>query len=452
MIEQFTVENYRSYQKEEVLSFVASNKEKGSDLPPVWYKEINGKRILRLLLCVGLNGTGKSKMFSALSYLRMLTTSKPENPTDKPEYRPFLLDDESRTKPTVLSLTYYIGETPYHYKVSVSSERIEEEELRIVVGNVLVYCRGYNPEKDTVGIKFGPGCDLKKEDQRVLEKNVIQNSTVLAVFGGMNISSNLLRLNYDYFVQRISLVRRSDQGLEDRLQTGDQERDKRVKTLLLKLLKDVGTNIVDYEVDEASLNIDDLVKSGAPEMLVKVMREQYPSGVITHKNLRFIHSTANQGNRDLDSRLESLGTMNIIRVLVVMYDIVIGRKSSCIDEIEYGIHTKALAFILKMYLSIAEDCQVAVATHDLSLLGQPGLRRDAVRKFEKDEDGCTHVRKAEYVHNTMSYLRQYSKMLDPKLDALMENVSLFGEYKDLVDSYLSELYGGKTANNRLGNK
>ena len=209
---------------------------------------------------------------------------------------------------------------------------------------------------------------------------------------------------------------------------------------------------MDYEVDEASLNIDDLVKSGAPEMLVKVMREQYPSGVITHKNLRFIHSTANQGNRDLDSRLESLGTMNIIRVLVVMYDIVIGRKSSCIDEIEYGIHTKALAFILKMYLSIAEDCQVAVATHDLSLLGQPGLRRDAVRKFEKDEDGCTHVRKAEYVHNTMSYLRQYSKMLDPKLDALMENVSLFGEYKDLVDSYLSELYGGKTANNRLGNK
>ena len=27
MIEQFTVENYRSYQKEEVLSFVASNKD-----------------------------------------------------------------------------------------------------------------------------------------------------------------------------------------------------------------------------------------------------------------------------------------------------------------------------------------------------------------------------------------------------------------------------------------
>lgn len=68
------------------------------------------------------------------------------------------------------------------------------------------------------------------------------------------------------------MVRRGDQSLADRLQTGDQERDKRVKTLLLKLLADVGTNIVDYEVDDASVLISDLVKSGAPEIVVKTMQ------------------------------------------------------------------------------------------------------------------------------------------------------------------------------------
>lgn len=63
MIETFTVKNYRSYRDKAELSFVASKKEgsKTNDLPPIWYKEINGKRILRLLLCVGLNGTGKSQ-------------------------------------------------------------------------------------------------------------------------------------------------------------------------------------------------------------------------------------------------------------------------------------------------------------------------------------------------------------------------------------------------------
>lgn len=287
-----------SYRDQVELSFLASKKEKSSSLPPCWYQEIDGKRILRLLLCVGLNGTGKSKMFSALNYLRMIATDKPDKPDDRPRYRPFLLDDDSRNKPTVLTISYYIGNISYCYKVAVSADRIEEEVLR-QTGNPPIYQRIYNKEKDTVTIKFGQACDLSKNDQRMLEASVIQNSTVLSVFGALNLESVILRQNYDYFSQRISLVRRGDQSLADRLQTGDQERDKRVKTLLLKLLADVGTNIVDYEVDDASVLISDLVKSGAPEIVVKAMQEQYPTGIISHKNLRFIHSTAHAGKNHL---------------------------------------------------------------------------------------------------------------------------------------------------------
>ena len=41
-----------SYRDPVELSFLASKKEKASALPPEWYQEIDGKRILRLLLCV----------------------------------------------------------------------------------------------------------------------------------------------------------------------------------------------------------------------------------------------------------------------------------------------------------------------------------------------------------------------------------------------------------------
>lgn len=444
MIEKFTVENYRSYRKEETLSFVASNKEKGSELPPQWFKELDGKRILRLLLCVGLNGTGKSKMFDALDYLRKIVVGKPKNPTDKPKYRPFLLDDDSRQKPTVLSLTYYVDDVCYLYKVSVSAERVEEEELRLVAGNVPVYSRSYNTGKDTVNIKYGAGCDLNKADQRMLEASVIQNATVMSIFGGLNLGSKVLKSNFDFFANHVSMVKRSDQSLADRLKTGDTERDKRVKTLLLKLLKDVGTNIVDYEVDDTSVLISDLVKKGAPDFVVKAMLEQYPNGVISNKNLRFIHSTAHAGNKSLDSGVESFGTINIIRLLVVMYDIVMGRKTSTIDEIDAGIHTKALMFILKMYLSIAEDSQVAVATHDLSFLAYSGLRRDAVRMFEKDEDGNTYIKKHEYVHNTLNFQKYYLKSLGTKLDELMEDMGLFQEYSDMAKTFLAELSDEKS--------
>ena len=444
MIEKFTVENYRSYRKEETLSFVASNKEKGSELPPQWYKEIDGKRILHLLLCVGLNGTGKSKMFNALNYLRMIVVSKPKNPTDKPDFRPFLLDDESRQKPTVLSLTYYVEDTCFLYRVAVSAERIEEEELRLVAGNVPVFNRSYNADKDTVTIKYGSGCDLSKADQRMLDANVIQNATVMSVYGGLNLGSKVLRSNFNFFVSHVSSVKRSEQSLADRLMTGDAERDKRVKTLLLKLLKDVGTNIVDYEVDGTSVLIADLVNQGAPDIIIKAMQSQYPSGVISHKNLRFIHSTAHAGKISLDSGLESFGTMNIIRLLVVMYDIVMGRKTSTIDEIDAGIHTKALMFILKMYLSIAEDSQVAIATHDLSFLAFSGLRRDAVRMFDKDEDGNSYIKKHEYVHNTLNFQKYYLKSLGTKLDELMDDMELFQEYSDMAKTFLAELSDEKS--------
>lgn len=435
MIETFIIKNYRSYRDRTELSFVASNKEGGKkkDLPPVWYKEINGKRILRLLLCVGLNGTGKSKMFSALNYLRMIATAKPQKPSDKPEYRPFLLDNHSSTIPTELALTYYIEDVCFSYNIKISSECIEEEELKLVQSrSSRIFYRFHNKDLDKVVINYGNACDLSKSDQHDLEVNTLANASVLSTFGALNLESQILTKNFDYFENHISMVHKSDKSLVDKLQTGDVDKDRALKKLLLRLLNDVGTNICDYVVEEASLNISELKANGAPDIVINAMMEQYPSGIITHKNLRFIHSTID-GENGLDFELESLGTKNIIRLLVVLYDVILGEKSTCIDEIEYGIHTKALAFILKMYLTIAENCQLIVATHDLSLLNADFLRRDAVRLFEKDEHGSTNVRRRDYLHNTISFYKTYEKEVSPHIDELMRKIEMFLEYKNDIN-------------------
>ena len=304
----------------------------------------------------------------------------------------------------------------------MSNERIEEEELNLKKNRLVrIYQRKHNVKTDTVSISFGNACDLSKSDQHDLEVNTLSNSSVLSVFGSLNIDSQVL-----------SLIRRSDKSLADKLQTGDAEKDAIMKRLLLRLLKDVGTNICDYIVEDASLNISELIENGAPDIIVKAMLEQYPSGTITHKNLRFVHSTV-EGERALDSGLESLGTINIIRILIVLYDVILGKKCSCIDEIEYGIHTKALAFILKMYLTLAEDCQIIVATHDLSLLNADFLRRDAVRLFEKDEHGTTKVKRRDYLHNTVSFYRTYEKEVAPEIDDIMKNIDAFLKYKDDIN-------------------
>ena len=436
MVESFIVRNYMSYRDQVELSFLASKKEKASTLPPEWYQEIDGKRILRLLLCVGLNGTGKTKMIEALQYLRMLAIYKPQKPTDHPAYRPFLLDEKSKYEPSEFSLTYYINNICYYYYIKVSEKRIEEEILKQQSPNVLLYHRLYNAETDIVSIKFGPDCGISKSTQQALKLTVIQNSSVLSVFGSLNLESQSLKSNYDFFDKHISLIRKSaNQKIADKLKTGNPERDLQVKRMLLQLLKDVGTNICDYEVDEITFNISD-IENSVPELLLHQIQKEHPCGQISQKTLRLIHSTP-LGNKSLDDSYESLGTMNIIKLLLVMYDVVIGRKCSCIDEIEYGIHTKALDFLLKMYLTIADNCQLVVATHDLSLLKSKNLRRDAVRMFEKDEYGVTQI-KRKYVHNTMNFFNAYEKILDEQLGLMAESLDSLSKYRELIQTFYKE--------------
>lgn len=429
MIESFTIKNYMCYREETEFSFVASKKEGSKkNMPPSWYKEIDGKRILRLLICVGLNGSGKSKLFSALKYLRNLAIARPSKPSEKPTFRPFLLDDHSYNEPTELQLTYYIDEICYKYHLVVSNERIEKEELTLKgLRPSRIYLRSYDKDTEKVKIAFGNCCDLSKNDQHDLELNTVSNSTVLSVFASLNLESRVLSSNLSYFENRISYVKKGDKSLADKLKTDDSEKDALMKKMILRLLRDVNTNICDYEVEEATLNISELESHGAPEVLIKAMREQYPSGVIVHKNLRFIHATS-ECRKALDSDLESYGTMNIIRLLVVLFDIIIGKKTTTIDEIEAGIHTKALEFILKMYLSVAKDCQLIVATHDLQLLNALFLRKDAVRIFRKLDTGAISVKKPDYIHNTVSFFRTYYRDVAPEIDNIISQWTIFEDY------------------------
>ena len=83
-----------------------------------------------------------------------------------------------------------------------------------------------------------------------------------------------------------------------------------------------------------------------------------------------------------------------------------------------------------MYLTIAEDSQFIVSTHDLSLLNADFLRRDAVRLFEKNEYGSTNVRRREYLHNTMSFYRTYEKEVAPQIDEIIRKIEMLAKYKD----------------------
>lgn len=418
MIEYFKVKNFLSYRDETTLSFLASKKDGGSEPnTSFWYKEVDGKRLLKLLIGIGFNGTGKSKMIDALYYFRKLATSKPKDPNTKPDYQPFLLDNESKDQPTEMALSFYVEEKNYLYRFQVSKDNIEEEELRLLEGRGKnIFFRKHNAETGLVEIKFGASCDLSKTAQRELEINTVKNATVLSQFGAMNLDSPLLRQTYDYLKTKIRRFPNNENWLNRMLDSGNKESDLKLKQILLKLFKDLGMNIVDYHIDPTPINIESLQKSGAPEIVIQTLLKEYPTGVIDDKSLRFEHFTKN-GNKPLDSTFESDGTLGIIHTLVVFFDIIIKRKFVCIDEINDGIHSAALEFLLNLYLHLADDCQLFVTTHDLTLLNPKKLllRRDAIREFSKDDDGVTKTDRPDYTHQSTNFYNKYVKTIEESL-------------------------------------
>jgi AAA15 family ATPase/GTPase len=398
----------------------------------MWYKEVDGKKLLRLLIGIGVNGSGKSKMISALDYFRNLAINKPNDPNDLPLYKPFELDEDTKSQPTEMALYYYINdEDYYHYKFTVSALRIESEELNVMMNKKFakIYSRRYDEEKNTVVIDFGAICDLSKDDKRGLEINTLSNATVMATFGALNIESKIFKANYDFFYNKISVVKRSRITLAEKLKTDDPIKDAVMKRLVLQLLKDIGTNITNYKVSEITISFDELAKQ-APNFIQDILKTKYVNG-LKQKMLHFEHTT-DEGKALLPSELESMGTINIVILLVVLYDIILLKKTSCIDEIEQGIHTVALEFILYMYLVLADDCQILIVTHDLNILRSNFLKRDAIRLFEKDSHGSTHVNRPGYLHQTSSFYNFYINKVGEKIKGMMDNESIRQTYRDLL--------------------
>ena len=130
MIECIKIKNFLSFKDEQEISFVASREISASQSEQEsWFTEIGGVKLLKMLVFIGNNGAGKTNALSAISYLRHLAVNCYNDPEEKPTYKPFLLDEDSRKLPTEITMLYYIGEERFSYRVVLNADFIVEESL-----------------------------------------------------------------------------------------------------------------------------------------------------------------------------------------------------------------------------------------------------------------------------------------------------------------------------------
>ena len=315
MIESIKIKNFLSFKDEQEISFVASREISTSQSKQEsWFTEIGGTRLLKMLVFIGNNGAGKTNALSAISYLRHLAVNSYSDKEEKPTYKPFLLDEDSRKQPTEITMYYYIGEERFSYRVVLNADYIVEESLILHNGRstASVYKRLYADGRTV--INFGNNCDLNSEDRKALVISTLNNSTVLASFGSKNLTSEILKKHYLYFRREIRMVTGADFDPMDLVEDKDALNQPAIKKVIIDLLHSVDAKINDYVLTEHVFDIPKEFLDDAPKSLIEQIRKNSSDGKIHKWDMNFYHQTSH-GSYPIDVEMESRGILRIFFTL-----------------------------------------------------------------------------------------------------------------------------------------
>jgi AAA15 family ATPase/GTPase len=417
MIESIKIKNFLSFKDEQEISFVASREVSlNHGDQESWYTEIDGTRLLKMLVFIGNNGAGKTNALSAISYLRHIAVNCYSDPEDKPTYKPFLLDDDSRKHPTEITMFYYIGDERFSYRVVLDADYIIEESLIRHNGRntASVYKRSFIDGRTV--INFGNSCDLNNEDKKSLVVNTLNNTTVLASFGSKNLYSQVLRKHYLYFRRGIRMVNSTDFDPMELVEDNEALNQPAIKEVIISLLHSVDTKINNYTLTEHVFDIPKEFLDDAPKSIVEQIRKSSTDGKIHKWEMNFYHQTSH-GTYPIDVDMESKGTVSMIRMVLLILDMIKNERCTLIDEFNYSIHQMSMNLLLRIYIALTSRSQLIITTQTIALLLNKRLRRDIIRICKKNDDGETQIVKINQskVHKNNNLYKVY---VDNELDGL----------------------------------
>jgi AAA15 family ATPase/GTPase len=397
MIQEFSVENFRSIKTKQTLSFLANNKIQTGSEEYLCTQVTDTVRLLKLCVLYGYNASGKTNLLKALGFLRTIVLSAPDTKDEDTPFIPFALDKETRNQPGTFSLIFFIDRVRYEYTVCIDRKRIHRESLRFTPGGrvATLYTRTYDTENSVSKLTIGAKCSLSAKDKTILNGNTLENSTVLYAYQKSNIHSPALDIVIEYFKETLmpmitpSVLLR-DWSLE-RL-AGDTKR----KQFYVKFLEKADFQIADLEIKNTSIAVDDellnnLTEQGAPKGLLEQLKKDKH---IETKDLYFTHETT-QGAYQILAEDESQGTLRYFGLGGVLQELVAGSHVVAIDELESSLHPDLATFFLQMFLMNSKDSQILATTHAQYMMELDYMRNDMVWFCEKDETGGSEYYSAQ---------------------------------------------------------
>ncbi len=369
MLIDFTVENYRSFREQVSLRMEATSiKElRESVITKDDYK------LLPVAVIYGANSSGKSNVLKTMAEMgHLVMTSSKMNPDESLHYEPFMLDTDSRNKPTSFEVQFLAGQAKYRYGFSYDKQHIISEYLFVVPFGKHTEKQLFIRAEDEYEISDkdfseGIGLESKTLDNRLF-------LTVAAQFNG-KISLQVMR-----WFSRFNAIN----GLE---RTGYEGMTLRMLTEHLKGSKEALQFFRDTQ-----LGFKD----------IKVKQDLAPETYTIH-NVQNDEGKVVKEEEFLESIMESEGSKKMIEISGPIFDSLLNGKILMIDELDAKLHPILTRRIVHLFTSPEvnkKGAQLIFNTHDTNLLNVRYFRRDQIWFTEKDKHDSTDLYSlVEFVDN-----------------------------------------------------
>ncbi len=409
----FTVKNFRSFREEQTLSFVADTRLKDHAEHRTPLPGRHKGHLLPLALMYGANGSGKSNLIRALARMRSVVLDGPTDRNSKTNhsgYEPYLLDDESRNKPTEFTARFLIETRLFEYGFVEDStgflsewlfELLSEAEDRAIF------------ERTDSEITFG--ADL-------MERKIFEKISALTIVGIKRNQSLIFALSDQFerdalpdflasvaeFFEAITIILPNTQA--ESFAT-DLAYSKGFSQTVSRVVRAADTGVHSISVETESIDHPDAIRT--LEELTSGLTEGHRSGASvsldypdgpgwfrrsdsggwsTNRPVT-MHECSDRALRPLDFSEESDGTQRLAHLAPALNMVGAGRIV-VIDEMERSLHPLLARNYLEQLVKGLQrsGAQALISTHESYLLTQSILRRDEVWLVEKSADQETHLR------------------------------------------------------------
>ncbi|MGI5964747.1 MAG: AAA family ATPase [Candidatus Methanomethylophilaceae archaeon] len=396
MLVKFRLENYKSFDREQSISFKAGASRNHTD----HVVDVKGTKILRMAAIFGANASGKSNLIQAMRASQMkILHNIGISPGDYCRMIP-----GNDKKPTSFEYIIEIEGTFYSYgfEILLSSGEVKTEWMKNLSDksqNAFIFFRDEN--------KIEPGIKLTKDEEKyffVYSNEVMQDRTKLflnALSRMPDLGTGKLALSKKIFFWFVSSLRIILAG-----EPSGFKSEAKVE-FTGKVIQRYGTGVSGMRYEQVSRE-ESQIPRGILEDILETKAGPGVKGIegsIPLKKSMFHVRLAAGHNPEIKKILfdhygvpfeygeESDGTSRLMELLPMLDESDSGVHTYVIDELDRSLHPQLTQKIVRDFGELDPKLkrQLIVTTHESRLMDLSLLRRDEIWFVEKKEDGTSEI-------------------------------------------------------------